>query len=59
MSFLVEAKCLARIVEEAQTEYVVRKDKNDVCLPEKIEEQICDMHEDAEISFGQHCDAGG
>ena len=36
-------ECLARMVEEAQTEFVARMDGDDVCLPERFERQIAAM----------------
>lgn len=33
-------ECLARMVEEAQTEFVARMDGDDVCLPERFQKQV-------------------
>ena len=33
-------ECLAKMVEEAQTEFVARMDGDDICLPERFESQI-------------------
>ena len=35
--------CLARMVEEAQTDFVARMDGDDVCLPERFERQMAAM----------------
>ena len=37
--------CLARMVEEARTEFVARMDGDDICVPERFESQIAVMRE--------------
>ena len=38
-------QCLASMVEEAQTEFVARMDGDDVCLPERFEQQVVALQE--------------
>ena len=56
-------ECLARMVEEAQTEFVARMDGDDVCLPERFEKQIATMLNDTGLGIvGGQCplmDAAG
>jgi len=43
-------ECLARMVEEAQTEFVARMDGDDVCFPERFEKQMAAMRQDAGLA---------
>ena len=46
-------ECLARMVEEAQTEFVARMDGDDECLPERFEIQLEEMQENPSLAaFG-------
>lgn len=49
-------ECLARMVEEAQTEFVARMDGDDVCLPERFESQISAILKNPELGIvGGQC----
>ena len=43
--------CLARMVEEAKTEFVARMDGDDICMPERFERQINFLHSNPSISL--------
>ena len=49
-------ECLARMVEEAQTEFVARMDGDDICLPERFESQISAIIKNPELAIvGGQC----
>lgn len=56
-------ECLARMVEEAQTEFVARMDGDDVCLPERFEMQMLALQDNKALGVvGGQCpliDQGG
>ena len=56
-------ECLAKMVEEARTEFVARMDGDDVSLPWRLESQIAALHEDSGLGIvGGACpliDMGG
>ena len=43
-------ECLARMVEEVQTEFVARMDGDDVCLPDRFERQMAAMAADSSLA---------
>jgi hypothetical protein len=43
-------ECLARMVEEARTEFIARMDGDDVCLPERFERQMAAMAADSSLA---------
>jgi glycosyltransferase involved in cell wall biosynthesis len=43
-------ECLARMVEEAKTEFVARMDGDDLCLPKRFELQFQEMHTKPELA---------
>jgi glycosyltransferase involved in cell wall biosynthesis len=43
-------ECLARMVEEARTEFVARMDGDDICLPHRFEKQMAAMREDSGLA---------
>jgi glycosyltransferase involved in cell wall biosynthesis len=43
-------ECLARMVEEAQTEFVARMDGDDICLPERFELQLEEMQRNPKLA---------
>jgi glycosyltransferase involved in cell wall biosynthesis len=43
-------ECLARMVGEAQTEFVARMDGDDVCLPQRFEKQMAAMRGDSGLA---------
>jgi glycosyltransferase involved in cell wall biosynthesis len=49
-------ECLARMVEEAQTEFVARMDGDDVCLPKRFEKQIQYLNQNPDVAvLGAQC----
>lgn len=49
-------ECLARMVEEAQTEFVARMDGDDVCLPERFQKQIQYLNQNPDVAvLGAQC----
>jgi glycosyltransferase involved in cell wall biosynthesis len=56
-------ECLAKMVEESQTEFVARMDGDDVCAPDRFEKQLAAMRGDSGLGIaGGRCpliDAGG
>lgn len=49
-------ECLAKMVEEAQTEFVARMDGDDVCLPARLEKQVDFLNQNPDIAvLGAQC----
>ena len=43
-------ECLARMVEEAKTNFVARMDGDDVCVPERFEQQVVALQENPKLA---------
>ena len=49
-------ECLARMVQDARTEFIARMDGDDVCLPERFQKQIQHLNQNPDVSIlGSQC----